>query len=95
MKAGADVNMQNKDGSSPILVASLNGHTDTVGTDSFVSLGVLVVYLVELHLRRQVLTSTCKIMMVGLQFCTHHTTEIRIQLVQTHLCLGDYWCVSC
>ena len=49
MKAGVDVNMQDKDGWTPILLASQNGHTETVGTDSFVSLGLLVVYLIELH----------------------------------------------
>ena len=49
MEAGADVNLQKINGSSPIFIASQNGHTETVGTDSFVSLGLLVVYLVELH----------------------------------------------
>ena len=34
MKAGADVNMQNNNGSTPIMIASENGHTETVGTNN-------------------------------------------------------------
>ena len=49
MDAGADVNLQAINGFSPIAIASQQGHTETVGTNSFGSLGLLVVYLVELH----------------------------------------------
>ena len=49
MDAGGDVNLQKCNGSSPISIASQNGHTETVGTDSFVSVGMLFVYLIELH----------------------------------------------
>ena len=49
MKAGADVNMQDDYGFSSISIASQEGHTETVGTNSFVSLGLLVMYLIELH----------------------------------------------
>ena len=49
MKAGADVNLQRINGFPPISIASYRGHTETVGTDSFVSLGLLVMYLIEVY----------------------------------------------